>query len=91
MFDYNDLKNPHHSNDWMYNLHLLCLEMERQYKEGRDTQTLFDVISDIAEMLLLNKDNLEESDYKAIVEITKEYELDIPDGLIEGYYDEIED
>lgn len=83
MFNYNDLKNPHDSNTWMYNLHMLCLEMERQDKEGIDTQTLFDVISDIAEMLLLNEDNLEESDYKAIVKITKEYELDIPYGLMD--------
>lgn len=85
MFNYNDLKNPHDSNSWMANLHYLCLELERQDKEGNDTQTLFDVISDIAEMLLLNKDNLEESDYKAIVKITKEYELDIPYGLMDDY------
>lgn len=88
MFNYNDLKNPHSSNEWMYNLDCLCLEIEKQHKEGKDTQTLFDIASDIAEMLLLNEDNLEESDYRAIVKITKEHQLDIPDGLIEGYYDE---
>lgn len=84
------LKNPISSNNLMYALHTLCKEIDKsvemQKKLGLevDAEAFYYVVGDIASLLLANKDNLEESDYKAIVKIINEHELDsdIPDEYL---------
>lgn len=73
------------SNSLMCSLYKLCIELEKQSKEKRDTQDLYDAISDIADLLLSKTDILEESDYNAVLEIANEYELDVNLDNYNGY------